>query len=197
MTQLVNPPSDRVLALPVAPSHLDRRLTGGAGRDRLLELAQPRARREPERREAILVDLEVRFLFDRVRDAGNVVIDEAAADAEGRFLMEHVIRQLERSAWFPLELLPARKAGALPSAVHPDLAYVDNELGLVAVHDVPGIRAQLVLDLRDEARPTEQQQARLAPEHHAQEVIEAGEVVHVGVGDENMREAHQLSRWQD
>ena len=53
-----------------------------------------------------------------------------------------------------------------------------------------------MLDLRDEIRSTEQHQAGLASEQHTQQMIEARKVVHVRMRDKDMREAHQLARWQ-
>ena len=53
---------------------------------------------------------------------------------------------------------------------------------------------QLMLDLRDEIRSSEQHQTGLAPKHHAQQMIEPGEVIHVRMRDEDMRDTHQFSR---
>lgn len=64
------------------------------------------------------------------------------------------------------------------------------------MHHVPGVGAQLVLDLGDEAGPAEQHDAVLAPEQDAQQLVEADEVVDVGVTDEHMRHAQQLARRQ-
>ena len=74
--------------------------------------------------------------------------------------------------------------------------HVDHQLDLVAVHDVPGVRAQLVFDLRDELGPAKQHDVRLAPEHDAQQMIEPGKVIHVRMGDKDVRQAHQLARRQ-
>ncbi len=61
------------------------------------------------------------------------------------------------------------------------------------MHHVPRVRAQLVFHLRDEAGPADEHDALLAPEQHAQQGVEAGEVIHVRVADEHMRHAHQLA----
>ena len=55
---------------------------------------------------------------------------------------------------------------------------------------------QLVFDLRDEVGPAEQHDAGLAPEHDAQQMIEARKVVHMRMGDKDVRQAHQLARRQ-
>jgi hypothetical protein len=79
----------------IAPSHLDRRLVRRARQDRLFQLSQPRPRRQPERFEAVLSHLHVRFLFDRVREARHIVIDKAATHAEGRLFVQDIVKQLE------------------------------------------------------------------------------------------------------
>ncbi|MNM91543.1 hypothetical protein D3C81_1038460 [compost metagenome] len=51
-------------------------------------------------------------------------------------------------------------------------------------------------DLCHEPRPAVQRDGRLAPEQYPQQVVEAGEVVHMGMRDKHMRDAHQIARHQ-
>ena len=45
----------------------------------------------------------------------------------------------------------------------------------------------------NESRPADERDRRFATQHDAQQVIEAGEVVHVGMRDEHVRQPHQLA----
>ncbi|OIQ71403.1 hypothetical protein GALL_469770 [mine drainage metagenome] len=122
------------------------------------------------------------------------MIDEAAAHANGRFLMQYVGTRREGRARLPRKSPSTREAGTLQFTTGPDLAHVEHQLDCIAIHDVPRVGKQLVLDLRDETRPAEEHEACLAAEHDAQQMIEPGKMIHVRVGDEHVRQPHQLAR---
>src|SRR5438067_8761378 len=161
----------------------------------VLELAQPRPGRHAERLQAILRDIDVRLLLDRVPKARDVMVDEARANAKRRLVMHDIITLFERLVRFSRESRPTRKTRSLTPPVRSRLAHVEHQL-VVAVDDVPYVRVQLVLDLRDEIRASVKRQAGFTSEHDAQQMIEPGKVVHVRVRDEHMRYAHQLARRQ-
>ena len=50
-----------------------------------------------------------------------------------------------------------------------------------------------MLDLIDEARAAQQGNPLLASEDDAQQLVEPGKVIQVGVGDEDVRDAQQLA----
>ena len=80
-----------MLPLPIAPLHVNWRPARRPGQYRVFELAYPWAQGDAERFEAILSHVDVRLLFDRVRETWDVVIDETAANAEGCFIMQNVV----------------------------------------------------------------------------------------------------------
>ncbi|BCG04069.1 hypothetical protein PPGU19_086370 (plasmid) [Paraburkholderia sp. PGU19] len=51
-------------------------------------------------------------------------------------------------------------------------------------------------DLFKEVSAVEQDDANLAPEYHAHEIVEAAKMVHVRVGNKHTRKTHQLVRQQ-
>ena len=75
----------------------------------------------------------------------------------------------------------------MAATVCPDFVHVKHQLDLVAVHDVPGVRTQLVFDLGDKVGAAKQNDLGLAPEHDAQQVIEPGKVIHVRIGNKDVR----------
>src|SRR5205085_9793483 len=152
--------------------------------------------RYAERGEPILGHVDMRLLLESIGDAWHVVIHEAAADPERGFVVQNIVDDGQRATGFAREAGSARKSTARSTAVGADFVHVDYELDFVTVHDVPSVSAQLVLELIDEMRASEQDDPGLASEHDTQPMIEAGKVVHVRVRDENMRDAHQLPRRQ-
>src|SRR4030095_8887037 len=107
-------------------------------------------------------------LLDRVGETRHVVIDEASTHAKRRFVMQNIVRQVEPCIGFPREVAPAGKSGAQPAAIRPDFADVEHQL-VVAIDDVPRVRVELMLDLSRESRPTENDDARLAPQYDAEQ----------------------------
>src|SRR5258705_7069696 len=132
----------------------------------------------PQRGEPVIRDDDAGLLLEHVRNTRDVMIDKPAAHAKGCFVMHHVVRSFKGWAGFAGEPSPTRKEGALPATVHADFARVDHQLDLVTMHHVPGIGAQLVFDLCKKVGAAKHHDASLAPEHHAQETIEAGKMVH-------------------
>ena len=95
MAQFADLSGHGVLAVPVAPLHLNRRFARRTCQNRMFQFAQPRARRQSESREAILPNLDARFLLNGVCEARNIVIDKAATNAKGRFFVQHIIEQFK------------------------------------------------------------------------------------------------------
>jgi len=134
--------------------------------------------------------------FSSTTKARHLVVDEAASHAKQRLVVQHVAGAFERCSGLVRKASAAGEARSPPAAISVYVEHVQNQFDRVAVHDVPRVPPKLVFDLRDEARPADKRQALLAPEHDAQHLVEADEVVHVGVADEGMRHAQQLARRQ-
>ncbi len=69
--------------------------------------------------------------------------------------------------------------------------HVDDEIRCVVVNEVPGVGVQLVPDLGDESRRPVKTHACIAAEADAQQMIEAGEVIHVRVAHEHVAHSQQ------
>ena len=121
------------------------------------------------------------------------MIDEAPANPQERLVVQNVAVPLEVRRLFARESGAAAKRRLASAAVEVDFAYVQYQVDRIPVHDVPGVGAQLVLDLIDEARAAQQGNPLLASEDDAQQLVEPGKVIHVGVGDEDVRDAQQLA----
>jgi hypothetical protein len=68
------------------------------------------------------------------------------------------------------------------------------EVARVALGKVPGVRGELVLDPLDEPGRTEEAHRGAAAKAHAQQSVQAGEVVHVRVRHKHVRHAQDPLR---
>src|SRR5690349_21136328 len=125
------------------------------------------------------------LLLERVGEAWDIMVEEARTHAKHRLVVHGVIGKLERLARFADEIRATRKTRPLRAAIETQLDDVENEL-VVAVNDVPCIRAELVLDLVGERGPAKQRQTGLPPQHDGEKMIEAREMVHVRMRNEHM-----------
>ena len=98
MTQVADLSRHRVLALPIAPLHIDERRVRRAGENRMFELSQPRTGGKSQRGEAVLCHVDVRFLLDGIGETGYVVVDEAPANTKSRLVVQNILRRCERGA---------------------------------------------------------------------------------------------------
>ena len=98
----------------VAPAHGDRGGVRLAARHRRLEVAQPGADRQAEALEAALPDIDVELLLEREGEAGDLVVEDRGADAEG-LLVEQPAAGARRN--------PARlgKSAVTPASTPPSL----------------------------------------------------------------------------
>jgi hypothetical protein len=79
-----------------------------------------------------------------------------------------------------------------PVARH--LAGHKSEIDRGAVEKVPGVRPEPVLEVIDETRRAEEVERAAPMQAQAQQAVEAGEVVHVGVRDERVAHLQELPR---
>jgi hypothetical protein len=77
-----------------------------------------------------------------------------------------------------------------------ELVRGDSEVHVIVMDQVPRVGRELVFDAVQKLRRTEQAHMFRAAEADAQQSIEAGKVVHVGVRDEHVADAQQLPRGQ-
>ncbi len=94
------------------------------------------------------------------------------------------------------EPLATPEAGTMHDSVTRSLEHIDDEVAGVVVHQIPGVRVELVADLSDEAGRTVHPHARVATEANAQQMIESCEVIHVRVTHEHVAHSQQNPRGQ-
>ena len=70
------------------------------------------------------------------------------------------------------------------------------QVGVVVVHQVPGVGAQLVGHPVDKAGRAEQPQPLVPAQAQPQQPVEIGEVIHMSVGDEHVADPQQLAGGQ-
>jgi hypothetical protein len=95
-----------------------------------------------------------------------------------------------------LESTSAAKPRTLQVPLGVYLVRDDDEVSLVVLDEIPGVRGKLVFKLCYESRGTVQAHSGVASQTDTQQVIETSEVIHVGVGNEYVTDAQELARWQ-
>src|SRR5689334_17173608 len=85
------------------------------------------------------------------------------------------------------------KIRALQATLSTDLMCGDHEIGLIILHQVPRVRGELVFELSDEPFGSVEAHACIAAETDAQQVVEAGEMVHVCMRDEEITHSQELT----
>jgi hypothetical protein len=68
------------------------------------------------------------------------------------------------------------------------------EIVLIILHEVPGVSAELALDVGNESGRAEEGKVFIATQANPEKVIKADEVIHVGMGDQDMIDLEKLSR---
>lgn len=108
-------------------------------------------------------------------------------------LQQHVVTQRDLGQRLALETVPSPKLRTLHASLA-QLMHQNREVGGVTFNQIPRVRVQLVLDLIDEVARPVQAYANVATEADAQQMIEAGEVIHVRMRYEHVADAQQLAR---
>jgi hypothetical protein len=122
-----------------------------------------------------------------------MMVERYGAYLEYRCFQQYSRFSLYGQQFFAMKPRSAAEFCTPHSAVGAELVRGDYEIGLVILHEIPGIGAKLVLELCDEALRAVQANARIASKTHSQQMVEAREVIHVSVGNENIAYPQQLS----
>lgn len=175
---------------------MDRCGVGQVFRHRALEVGEPGSGLETHLGEPGLPHIDVRLLLERETEACNAVVEVGRAHAKAQLLAQHSAGNVLRRQRLAREARIGAEARALAAAVGRKLVDGQGEVPRIALDHVPAIRRELVLHPVDEAGRAVQPQALMAPQAHAQQPVEAGEMVHVGVRHEHIAEAQDLLRHQ-
>src|SRR5215472_9057012 len=87
----------------------------------------------------------------------------------------------------------AAKLRTLKATVCTEFVCRDHEIGSVVLREVPRVRGELVFHLFDELFWTIHTHACIATQADSQQVIETGEVIHVGMRDEKVTHSQKLA----
>ena len=86
------------------------------------------------------------------------------------------------------------EAGGAGAPARAEFGDVEDEIGRVAVDQVPGIAEELVMDVAGKALRADHDDLLLAADRHAQQRVEADEMVDMEVGDEDVADPQQVAR---
>src|SRR6185437_5208181 len=158
---------------------------GIVGRPRahlLLELRKPGTGRQPQLLEPVFPDVDMCAFLEGKRQRGHsMVLEGYRAHPEYPRLQQHSPLHLHGRQVFAAKTRSARKFCTVHAPISAELVRGDHEVGLIVLHEIPSISGELVFELGYESLRTVQTHARIAPEAHSQQVIEASKVVHVRV----------------
>lgn len=122
------------------------------------------------------------------------MIEAARPHLELRLIEQHTIDRKCVFHWLALEATAAAEPGAMQASSRIQLVCHDDEIGCVVLHQVPCIRGELVLELPDELLRPVHSHTGIPPQTDTQQMIEAGEVIHVRVRNEHVADPEELTR---
>src|SRR5689334_12425568 len=104
---------------------------------------------------------------------------------------ENAVLSSGRVEVLALESRAAAKLGALYAPIGMQFTRFDDEVRRIVLHEVPRVPGELVTHAIDEVLRTMESHTGIAAEAHAQQMIEAGEVIHMRVTDEHIADPQQ------
>jgi hypothetical protein len=164
--------------------------------DRTLGFVQPGADRKPQPIEPLFPNVDPQRLLKREGEAGRAVIEHDALDAKLLVLEQRSRRQRRREKLASLEGLACAELADAANSIGVEFGPRQSEVERLRIEKIPIIGFQFVLHLIEETARTGQMQRRGTVQAEPQQAIEAGKMIHVGVGNENMTDAHELARGQ-
>ena len=162
--------------------------------DRPLQLLEPGTDLQPQLRQPVLHDVDMPLLFKGESEAGDLVVKVGNANAQPGLVMEEIVGKGAGPESFDRKATLTMEFRAETTAIGMNLTGKDGEVGVVVVDEVPAVGGETMADLGDETGGAIEVELLLPAEAEAKEMIEADEVVDVGVGDEDMAGAQELAR---
>jgi hypothetical protein len=163
--------------------------------DASFQLREPGAHGKVHLVEGVLLDVDMPFFLDGQGETGYLVIQEHPADGEVVPVDEETAVFFALPDGFPAEPPAAVVTGGLPPGPP---RFGDQEMKTVRVvlHEVPGVGPEFSFHVVHETGGAEQVHFLVPAEGDPEEMVEADEVVHVGMGDEGMGHFQDFSRGQ-
>ena len=124
------------------------------------------------------------------------MIEHDALDAERLLVEQRAGRQWRRWKLAQPERLAGAELAGADDAMFGEFFRGQHEIERLLVEQIPGIAAELVGHPLDEAGRTDEVKRGGAMQADPQQAIEAGEMIHVGVGHEHVGETQELARRQ-
>src|SRR5207244_2470415 len=134
------------------------------------------------------------LLHEREGETRRAVVEHSACDLKFGFVEHDSGYGLIGWQLAALESVAGAEQAFACETLSCEFGCRDNEVGRVFAHQVPGIRTKLVPDSFGEAAGADQMKRLGSIETDAQQPIEAGEMVHVGMGYESVAHAQELAR---
>jgi len=167
-----------------SPPCADDAPVGLVAMDAILQRVDPGPARQAHLGQGVFHDVDAPLLLQAEGQAGDLVIQEHGIHVIGVPFDDGAVEVPDPPLRLGPEGLPALEHRGLPAA-GVELRHRQPEIVLIVFHEVPRVGPKLSLHVVDEAGGSVEAEALVPPEADAQQVIEADEVIHVGVGDED------------
>src|SRR5437016_8435412 len=147
------------------------------------EIAQPWPDRQLPLGQPVLPDVDMDCLLDRECETRCLMVEDCGCDRKRRLAMENATgcAAVADCLLRKRVLEPKPRGSARERAI--DLGRQNDEVARVAMRQVPTIGMQFMLDLIDEAFWPIEADRLLSADQQSQKVIEADEVIDMGVRD--------------
>jgi hypothetical protein len=144
----------------------------------------------------VVPDVNVGPLLEGESDHGLAMVKTGRANLQARLPEQKASFALLRFDLEALEPVAAGKRRRYEVPAQTGLRNAEDQIAFITLDQIPAIRFELVLDRVDEARGTINADGFLASEKEPQQLVEAGEMIHMSVGDKDIANAQELARWQ-
>src|SRR6185369_15194966 len=115
------------------------------------------------------------------------------AEAKGLLIQKDPIVQQLGPLVFPPEPAATVELGRDAPAIRMEFGSDQGEVGGIVFHQVPGVGGEPVFHLGDKPGRAEEVDTFFASQAEPEQMVEADEMVDVGMGDEDMREPQDLA----
>jgi hypothetical protein len=177
-------------------AYMDRAVVRRAAPHRALGVVQPGTDRKLEQIKPLSPHLDPQLFLKGEGEAGRAMIKHGAFDQKPLFLEQHSRREGRQRPLASTEGLACAELAGSSDAISLEFDCRQSEIERPCIEKIPSVGFQFVLHLIQEARGTREVKRSEAVEAQPQQAIEARKMIHVCVGNESMRDAHEFARGQ-
>jgi hypothetical protein len=179
--------------LPLQPPDLDWQVVTLFPQHRLFQFAEPGAYRQPQFFQTVFHEINMTFLLQGKGKTGDPMVKEQGADPECLLVKKHAGGKRHRPDISRNEPFLAVELRHQSLAVGVHLDGNNGKIGRVISDQIPGIAAQPVPHLVDKTGRTIEMDFLLAAETDPYQLVEADEMVDVGMGDKHVAYPQKLA----